>query len=568
MTYTQNQFYKIKTYESDVGLTNPNFRNETDNPRFLWPSDTNQNTVAGQDIKISRGYMRLISTAFGKDYADLGKRRLHFQFNPETLSRNVTARNDVQMWMNQDPIQFTQPIPGDANFNFELIFNREQEVASGKYRTRTGSADGNNAYSAVIDDGSLDTGNVNSVYDPSAVTQLGVLSDLAVFDQLIGQGINKTLIEALANKAKKDIDQYNAGKKAEAKAAGVDVEDEAAVIPGKVEPNTENINQTLNLGVGNSAFIVSQPIRIVFSSLYMVEGFITSTNVTFDKFSPSMIPTQCRIAISMQAMYIGFAAKKTFLSDIYEDVQNTDYENGTTTPEGKAEVPELEKVGGNLWEAIFSTGETDISIGAYSAAAFPKMLAINADKSKDLELKIRLVATQDFKNWVKNFGDNGSVLATCEWLVRYYGQTGGTMLPANTGYDGSKAPIVFAARDDYDVSFKDVGTGKDTMEFKFTRPTFTKTSTQVPAKPNQGDWDQSIVAGALPIYDSKITITFTITGNSGATITADQMITGEYKAAWVNNVTERRAWTTSVMCSLKDTGGKDVEFDEASGQVN
>jgi hypothetical protein len=56
----------------------------------------------------------------------------------------------------------------------------------------------------------------------------------------------------------------------------------------------------------------------------MVEGFITSTNVTFDKFNPAMVPVQCRIAVSMQAMYIGFAAKKTFLSQIYDDVAETD----------------------------------------------------------------------------------------------------------------------------------------------------------------------------------------------------------------------------------------------------
>jgi hypothetical protein len=570
MTYSQNQFYKIGVYEKDVGIKNPDFRNDQDNPNFIWPSKTNLNAVTGVDKEISRGYMRLISTAFGKDYTELGKRRLHFQFNPETLSRNVTARNDVQLWMNQDPIQFTQPIPGDANFNFELIFNREHEVSSGTYRTANGSVvEGNTNYSAINND---TAGTVNSIYDPASVTQIGVLADIAVFDQIIGQGINKDLIDALASKAKKDIDAYNAQKKKEAKSQGVDVEDIEAVIPGQVEASDTNIDKTLKLGIGNSAFIVSQPIRIVFSSLYMVEGFITSTNVTFDKFNPSMVPVQCRIAVSMQAMYIGFAAKKTFLSNIYEDVAQTDYENGTTTPEGKAELPELQKVGLNLWEKIINAGTDPSGYTEYTANPYIKVM--QKDKLTDgnsIEYKIALRPTDAFKDWATKFSGTGAVTATCEWIIKYYGRsssgTSNTITnpkPTGTGFDGTKKPIVFARRAEYKIDLTDVRDNRESLEFKFDRPQYAITSSSNPPKPNYGDWDTN----ELAVWESIINITFTIDGSSATNVECDQMIQGKQTSPW-NSASGEGTYEfhPHVMCKIIPTGGKDFKFDSASEEA-
>jgi hypothetical protein len=564
MTYSKDQFYKIGVYENDVNLTDADNRNADDNPNFLWPSKTNLNAATGVTNNISRGYMRMISTAFGADYTYLGKRRLHFQFNPETLSRNVTARNDVQLWMNQDPIQFTQPIPGDANFNFELIFNREQEVASGMYRTNNGTYEsGDNNYSVLNNN---KEGTIKGEYSPKAVTQIGVLADLQVFDQLIGQGINKQLIDALAKKAEKDIAAYNAQKKIEAKSAGIDVTDTEAVIPGKVEANSGNIDKTLQLGVGNSAFIVSQPIRIVFSSLYMVEGFITSTNVTFDKFNPAMVPVQCRIAVSMQAMYIGFAAKKTFLSDIYADVQQKEYEDTVLPPEAEAELPEIKRIGTKMWDKILAAGEDSGSANKYNANAYARFLSVKARQNgNEITLHVVVKPTPEFKTWASNYKDSGDVTATCEWLVKYHGRTDGTMLPAGTGYDGSKKPIVFADRSQYKLSLTDVGTNKETLEFAFTQPNYAQTSAQVPAKPNAGNWDQD---GALAIYESIVNITFKITGGQGAEGDADQMIQGSVKGVFNDTSSDRLPWVTSQFLKIKDTGGKNFPFDKASEQVD
>lgn len=567
MTYSQNQFYKIGVYEKDVNVTNPDFRQPTDNPRFLWPSDVNHNTVAGQSPVINRGYMRLISTAFGTDApASLGKRRLHFQFNPDTLSRNVAARNDVQLWMNQDPIQFTQPIPSDANFNFELIFNREQEVASGKYRTNSSVVDGNNSFSAINEDGT-----VNSVYDPSSVTQIGVLADLLVFDQLIGQGINAQLITALSNKAKKDLAAYNAQKKADAKSSGLlDPEDTDPVIPGQVETNESNISNTLNLGVGNSAFIVSQPIRIVFSSLYMVEGFITSTNVTFDKFNPAMVPVQCRIAVSMQAMYIGFAAKRTFLSTIYEDVRDNEYAEGNGSPEAIVEKPELEALGKNLWKEITTTGNNSDSISDYYFDAYAKIFQVpRIGSDEPLEFKVGLKPKEEFNKWISLYKNDATVTATCEWLVKYHGRAteyGGTTIdeyqPTGTDYDGSKAEIVFARRAEYTVNLTDVSDGRDSMEFIFDRPRYAPTGAGVNAEPNIGRWDTDGKA----IWESIINVVFTINGTNATNIRADQMIKGSFKSSTGVSV-DKEKWHVSKGLKLQTTGGKVFNFNDKSGQV-
>ena len=74
-----------------------------------------------------------------------------------------------------------------------------------------------------------------------------------------------------------------------------------------------------NAALGNSAFLSPMPIRIVFSSLFMVEGFVTSSAVAFQKFSKTMVPTVCTVTLNVQAMYFGFARKKSFLSDAILD---------------------------------------------------------------------------------------------------------------------------------------------------------------------------------------------------------------------------------------------------------
>ena len=80
--YSTNQFYNFTKYET-VGY-GPNVRDVDDNPGFIWPKPAVRNAANGTNVAVSRGYMRMLSQAYG-DGADLAKRRFHFQFNPDVL---------------------------------------------------------------------------------------------------------------------------------------------------------------------------------------------------------------------------------------------------------------------------------------------------------------------------------------------------------------------------------------------------------------------------------------------------------------------------------------------------
>lgn len=335
--YAQNQFYGLSSFEP---FTDPRSRSDSDNPPFIWPPDSLRNAATGKSTKIQRGYLRLLSELFYGERGDaLSKRRLHFQFNPDVITRGVAARNDIQLWFNMDPAQMTQPIPGDANFTFELLFNREAEVYSAANLSQ--SADP----SVLVN--SAEVNSSSFVYNYS-VADIGVLADLIVFDELIGQGVNQELIEAMVERARAGSAYTLAQNNSEEDTA--DEEDKA---PKATEFNAADTKSALEANWGNSAFLISQPIRVVFSSLFMVEGYITSTTVVFNKFTPTMVPVQATVAVQMQAMYIGFGKKDTFFTKAFaKNEQDIDDFNTKTVEETKA----LDSLGGNLFKKVMTPG--------------------------------------------------------------------------------------------------------------------------------------------------------------------------------------------------------------------
>lgn len=335
------QFYNFSNYEGND--RRPDAYGTSDNARFLWPSPINRNTITGDTFGLQRGYMRMITEGYGDQAlgSKLKHKRFHFQFNPDVLVRSVTARNDVQFWMNQDPGQLVSPIPGDANFAFEFILNREQEMATGRTWAGTVVAPNSVPKTAPLPKGR--GGQPAPVPVPAAIPTfdstvplasrtpniIGVLADLLVFDSIIGQGINSDLMEIISTQYKKNVkSSQNATKDAN----GQKTEDDEDYITPAQE-NLGALDKTLKLSLGNSAFLISQPVRILFSSLFMVEGFISSTTVTFNKFNQAMVPTQCTVSVSMQAMYIGFAEKDTFLTTTLRDASLAIDEDEVVTDE-------------------------------------------------------------------------------------------------------------------------------------------------------------------------------------------------------------------------------------------
>ena len=453
--YATNAFNNFSQFEKGVFKAGEEQTILTgDNPAFIWPPNNRRIAAGGflpkdkdgKEVKgtnnqsIQRGYMRMLSQGFSNSSA-LERRRLHFQFNPESVNRSVSARNDIQLWMNQDPVQLTQAIPGDANFSFELFFNREAEVNSGSYRAgRDGPVTVSNAEASLAL-----TDAVSKPVKASDVTDLGVLADLMVFDEIIGQGVNSQLIASIVANAKKvNVTQRNAAAAASTSEPTKPAKATATVVGGKVtaiqvtetgagyviaptitisdasgqkatakasfangkitqivvtnggsnyaanptvvfsgggsgggsatkdgqdqtpaEFDEAKATKAINANFGNSAFLVSLPVRIVFSSLFMVEGYITSTNVTFNKFNPNMVPTQCVVGITMQALYIGFAREKTYLTTTLDEalkasvVDETESESKDVVADAKG----LKNIGNDLFKKV---GESDIGPNGFT----------------------------------------------------------------------------------------------------------------------------------------------------------------------------------------------------------
>lgn len=403
--YATNQFYKLDAFEP---YANPYGGTFDDNPPFIYPPQTLRNPTNGTSTPIQRGYLRMMAELLDKEkFGQLSRRRLHFQFNPDNIVRSVSARNDIQLWMNQDPSQITQPIPGDMNFAFELLFNREAEVTSGKYvapNMYAAAGTTSLATSALPANLPIESGNKISQYN---VTDIGVLADLLVFDELIGQGLNSQLLEAMVERATVGAAYAEAQK---ANAAKDSTKDEQDQTPTTQEFSKQSVQDALNANWGNSAFLISQPIRVVFSSLFIVEGYVTATTVTFNKFTPTMVPVQAVVGIQMQAMYIGFGKKETFFTKTFA-ANEEKYQELVSKQD--AEQKGLKVLGKNVYSQISTTENgTDYSVDP------SRFLGTNGAQ---VPLKIRVKSSDDLKSQIKDANSISKVTVSANLKISYLG---------------------------------------------------------------------------------------------------------------------------------------------------
>jgi hypothetical protein len=287
-------------------------RRSVDNPPFSWPQKTYHN-ISGEVETVQRGYMRglLPTSELFEGLNEKADKKLFFQFNPQVLVRSVQQSIGALNPLLQPAEQLMQPIPGTASFGFELFFNRELEVANG------------------YDPDNVDTVYVGEGID-TRVSRIGVLADILVLDSIIGQGVSADLISAVAQYNALVADAKNAPileEKARLEAEGK-TDEAAALKVDEVSTDTDRAEGLLGVNLGNSAFLNPLPFRVLFSELFMVEGFANAVTVDFQKFSNKMIPTMCRVNINMQALYIGFTKKDTFLTKgleaVAEEAKKTD----------------------------------------------------------------------------------------------------------------------------------------------------------------------------------------------------------------------------------------------------
>lgn len=357
--YSSNQFLGMENYETGVTSIK---RTPSDNPEFFFPGSLPPSIYDAPGSKntntqIQRGFIRGVfpeivagiqaasqeNTSTGKKiaskYTSLSSpplRRCFFQFNPSLILRTVQASTTTLNPLLQNPGQLLQPIPGQASFEFQLLFNREREVSGQEYINPDGSVTKTKPLSQNLANYGQNTGTDALPYSQDQLGDLGVLVDLYVLDSIIGQSITQDSINSIAaywetTKNLRPSDQTDKdGKPIQPYASENFLKDSAY---------TKNLEKVL----GNSAFLNPMPIRIVFSSLFMVEGFVTTSAVAFHKFSRNMVPTVCQVTLNVQAMYIGFAKKDAYITSQLTEQIKGDIKNDEETVANISECTSLLK---------------------------------------------------------------------------------------------------------------------------------------------------------------------------------------------------------------------------------
>ncbi|NBS70324.1 hypothetical protein EBT31_15640, partial [bacterium] len=187
---SRNQFRGI-----DVVEDNPNALGwqPIDNPPFTWPAKQ-YTDITGNQIQVQRGYMRsLITDPRWAANSAAKNRKLFFQFNPTVLVRSVQQTVGTMNPLLQDPAQLTMPVPGTSTFGFELLFNREKEVASGL--SYLPGQQPSFEDSLVLPNG-----------DAVLPSQIGVLADIMVLDTITGQGLSQDMLDMVKKQAQLQAD--------------------------------------------------------------------------------------------------------------------------------------------------------------------------------------------------------------------------------------------------------------------------------------------------------------------------------------------------------------------------
>lgn len=294
--YNNDQFYGLWRSEGQDGRPNWYQTSKPDNPPFIYPSRsvrTQDSDGKMSNKTMQRGYIRtLLSSAQGQQ---LHIRKCGFQFNPDVLHTNVTMASDTLNAMQLDLSNLAVPMLGNSNFGFDLFFDRSMEL--------------NNAGNGKGLDGNT-SGNLFTASDPG---EIGVFRDIGELCAIIGAGISPETLK-FADASQRRI--------AGAQSAADTITDQA-VKKTQYDKALQGISTIVSsANYGNSAFLIPNPVRVVFSSLFMVEGYVSNIDIQYVKFTTNMVPMMAKVTISMSAVYIGYAKAKTFTTMALEDAEH------------------------------------------------------------------------------------------------------------------------------------------------------------------------------------------------------------------------------------------------------
>lgn len=300
---------------SGFSKTNPGFRYPDNNIKFLEAQRSldefsGVSTFGGatkRRFTIQRGYMRNLQPA---TLTNITISKCYFQFNPQEIRQNVQMREDIYNPVLLTAEQLAQPIGGNVSFQFDLFFDRSHEL----------SANQKGPLSPYTSENLISNDPTNKGPD-----QIGVYADLKVLYNIIGQGLSDQTVdlqlEMLRNTYNAKVARESAyASNSETADSATTSTDTTTTVDDTGNPydrdftDKDALRLLFESNLGNAAFLLPNPVRIVFSPLLMVDGFVTSTSVDFLKFNNDMIPMQCRVAMGVNALYIGFAKPNTFLT--------------------------------------------------------------------------------------------------------------------------------------------------------------------------------------------------------------------------------------------------------------
>lgn len=467
---------------SAQGITLSQLKNSSenkDNPLFIYPGDTfvdlGTRRGAPKRVPMERGYIRRLKEFYDKmeNPPTIFNRRCNFQFQPDTIVRSVAANAyDTQFFFNQEPSQLSVPIPGQASYSFKLLFNREAELVSRQYRTASGlqSADVRTINNRLRSGPEYF---INNEYDPSWVCGLGVLADIMVLDAVIGQGFNEEMLEIvkqtlIARETNPPVVQETADDE--------DKDNKEAV----TTPSWNWTNDSLNPNLGNSAFITPVPVRVVLSKWMIVEGFVTSMNVNFHKFTKTYIPSQASVEVSMQALYIGFEKQQTMLT---QKVSPGSATSASESPDSTGPVEQDKAIREQTQQGIDSFFKKARDQGS-DRDSLNNIVFTNSEQLLSPTLKISLDASDDALNWINEIDGNGrdidgQLKFSYEAVIKLYWHkyaAGADQENANTKrvtYEGRSSPagstLTLVSKDSFpsEISYlKEWGTEKNPFVIK------------------------------------------------------------------------------------------------------
>jgi hypothetical protein len=260
------------------------------NAPFIYPGNTLRVIdAAGNPTTrtLEKGYIRRLNE-FNVDAED--PVLCQFQFNPQFLNQAASFQSGIVNPIYQPIEQLKQPIASMTQFSFRLFFDRSMELNS----------PGGSVTRAITD----------NPWELGGPSQVGVLHDINALFRVIGQGISANDVENAVFRARENL-----------AARDVNLDEAAAAEEEARYQNAVNNAGSFfsnNVNVGNTAFILPYPVRIVFSSLYIVEGFVTSTSLEILKFNSAYVPMQAQVTLGVNAIYLGFAKKNTYFTHVLE----------------------------------------------------------------------------------------------------------------------------------------------------------------------------------------------------------------------------------------------------------